>query len=119
MDTGECWFQRRLVEAIASDDFGRRTGREDTLWMTGKAPHRAAIVFQASKKTAADVTSGAGEQNHSTHVASLNACTMRAASSAFARGLSDPFATAVSAMSLVPAATPIADAEIPAATIVP
>jgi hypothetical protein len=72
MDAGERWFERRLVETIASHDFGRRTGRVDTLGMAGKTPHRAAVFFQASKKTAADVTRGAGEQNHSTHVASLS-----------------------------------------------
>jgi hypothetical protein len=67
LDTGERWFERRLVETIASHDFGCRTGHVDTLWMPRKTPHRAAVLFQTSEKSAADVTGGTGKQNRSAH----------------------------------------------------
>src|SRR5687768_3023927 len=51
---GERRTERRLVEAIALDDFGRRPARRHSRWIARQASDRAAAILQPSEKAAAD-----------------------------------------------------------------
>ena len=59
--------ERRLVEAVALHDLGRRHRRVEPPRLPDQAPHCAAAIFEPSKKAAADVSRGAGQQNGSVH----------------------------------------------------
>ena len=63
MHAREGAVERRLVEAVALDDFGVRGDRSSRARISREAPHRAAALFESSKKTAADVSRCAGEQD--------------------------------------------------------
>ena len=63
--------ERGLVETVARDDFCGRPPPRDLFRLPRYAPNGTAGLFEMSKKTAADVSRGTGEQNvgvHMTHV---------------------------------------------------
>ena len=63
--------ERRFVETISRDDLGGGPSRGDALGLPREAPHRAAAFLEHSKKAAADVSAGAGEQDHCGHGRSI------------------------------------------------
>ena len=72
MHAGEGAVERCLVETVAFDDFGMWPYRREPCGISREAPHRAAALFESSKKAAADVTRRAGNEN-AAHVATLSA----------------------------------------------
>ena len=56
-----------VVEAVSGDDCGGRPARPDAPGLSSEAPYRATAFLEHSKKAAADVPAGAGEEYCSGH----------------------------------------------------
>jgi hypothetical protein len=59
-----------FVEAVAGDDLGRRAARGNTRRLARETSHRPTAFLEHSKKAAADVTAGAGQQDQWSHMRS-------------------------------------------------
>jgi hypothetical protein len=70
-DAREGAVERGLVETVAADDFCGRSLRRDSFRPPRYASNGTAGLFEMSKKAAANVSRGTGEQNvgfHMTHL---------------------------------------------------
>jgi hypothetical protein len=72
--TDERSVERRLVEAVTLHDFGRRPDLTEPCRLPREAPDGATALFEPPKKTTANVSSGASEQNLRVHAIQLFVC---------------------------------------------
>ena len=71
MHTRQRAIERSFVKTVTRDDLCGRATRLDSLGLPGNTSHGTAALFEMSKKAAADVASGTGEENIGLHMTHL------------------------------------------------